>query len=100
MGMRGKTHLEEKYNSRALGDQWESVLRSLINETNNSYHPLIIVGAPRSGTNMLRDVLVSFEGVALGPVMRSTTSGGMVICERKQTVPIRVGDASSGKLYP
>lgn len=32
-----------------------------------SYRPLIIVGAPRSGTNMLRDVLCSFPGVATWP---------------------------------
>jgi hypothetical protein len=32
-----------------------------------SYTPLIIVGAPRSGTNMLRDVLCSFPGVATWP---------------------------------
>jgi len=29
--------------------------------------PLIIVGAPRSGTNMLRDVLTSFDGVVTWP---------------------------------
>jgi len=29
--------------------------------------PLIIIGAPRSGTNMLRDVLTSFEGIATWP---------------------------------
>ena len=28
---------------------------------------LIIIGAPRSGTNMLRDVLVRFPGVATWP---------------------------------
>lgn len=31
------------------------------------YQPLIIVGAPRSGTNMLRDVLASIEGIATWP---------------------------------
>jgi hypothetical protein len=31
------------------------------------YQPVIIVGAPRSGTNMLRDVLTSFDGVATWP---------------------------------
>jgi len=29
--------------------------------------PLIIIGAPRSGTNMLRDVLTSFDGIATWP---------------------------------
>lgn len=29
--------------------------------------PLIIIGAPRSGTNMLRDILTSFNGVATWP---------------------------------
>ncbi|RXE48152.1 sulfotransferase family protein [Chromohalobacter israelensis] len=29
--------------------------------------PLIIVGAPRSGTNMLRDILTSFEGLSTWP---------------------------------
>ncbi|SDO63075.1 Sulfotransferase family protein [Halomonas shengliensis] len=29
--------------------------------------PLVIIGAPRSGTNMLRDVLCQFEGVATWP---------------------------------
>ncbi|WP_415886969.1 sulfotransferase family protein [Neptuniibacter sp. QD37_6] len=29
--------------------------------------PVIIIGAPRSGTNMLRDVLTSFEGIATWP---------------------------------
>lgn len=31
------------------------------------YTPIIIIGAPRSGTNMLRDILTSFEGVATWP---------------------------------
>jgi hypothetical protein len=31
------------------------------------YQPVIIVGAPRSGTNMLRDVLTSFDGVSTWP---------------------------------
>ena len=31
------------------------------------YQPLIIIGAPRSGTNMLRDVLTSLPGVATWP---------------------------------
>jgi len=31
------------------------------------YTPVIIIGAPRSGTNMLRDILTSFEGVATWP---------------------------------
>lgn len=36
-------------------------------KNSDSYRPVIIVGAPRSGTNMLRDVLTSFEGVATWP---------------------------------
>ncbi|WP_404297329.1 sulfotransferase family protein [Halomonas sp.] len=32
-----------------------------------SYQPVVIIGAPRSGTNMLRDVLCKFEGVATWP---------------------------------
>lgn len=32
-----------------------------------SYTPVVIIGAPRSGTNMLRDVLCSFPGVATWP---------------------------------
>ncbi|MQM37962.1 hypothetical protein KBTX_01966 [wastewater metagenome] len=32
-----------------------------------NYSPLIIIGAPRSGTNMLRDVLTQFPGVATWP---------------------------------
>jgi len=36
-------------------------------KNSNSYRPVIIVGAPRSGTNMLRDVLTSFEGLATWP---------------------------------
>jgi len=31
------------------------------------YQEIIIIGAPRSGTNMLRDILTSFEGVATWP---------------------------------
>ena len=31
------------------------------------YQPVIIIGAPRSGTNMLRDVLTSLPGVATWP---------------------------------
>ena len=31
------------------------------------YLPVVIIGAPRSGTNMLRDVLTSFEGVSTWP---------------------------------
>ena len=31
------------------------------------YQPVIIIGAPRSGTNMLRDVLCRFKGVATWP---------------------------------
>lgn len=31
------------------------------------YHPIVIIGAPRSGTNMLRDVLVKIDGVATWP---------------------------------
>jgi len=34
---------------------------------NNGYIPVIIVGAPRSGTNMLRDMLVEIEGVGTWP---------------------------------
>lgn len=30
-------------------------------------HPLIIIGAPRSGTNMLRDVLTTFDGISTWP---------------------------------
>jgi hypothetical protein len=33
----------------------------------NSYRSVIIIGAPRSGTNMLRDVLASFEGICTWP---------------------------------
>ncbi|MDP4532070.1 sulfotransferase [Marinobacter salarius] len=36
-------------------------------KNNDSYLSVIIVGAPRSGTNMLRDVLTSFNGVATWP---------------------------------
>lgn len=32
-----------------------------------SFTPLVILGAPRSGTNMLRDVLTSFEGIGTWP---------------------------------
>jgi hypothetical protein len=32
-----------------------------------NYQPVIIIGAPRSGTNMLRDVLTSLTGVATWP---------------------------------
>jgi hypothetical protein len=32
-----------------------------------SYQPVIIIGAPRSGTNMLRDILCQFEKVATWP---------------------------------
>ena len=32
-----------------------------------SYQPIIVIGAPRSGTNMLRDALVSFPGVSTWP---------------------------------
>lgn len=32
-----------------------------------SYQPVVIIGAPRSGTNMLRDVLCQFDGVATWP---------------------------------
>lgn len=32
-----------------------------------NFQPVIVIGAPRSGTNMLRDVLCSFEGVATWP---------------------------------
>lgn len=31
------------------------------------YQPIIIIGAPRSGTNMLRDVLCEFQGVGTWP---------------------------------
>lgn len=31
------------------------------------YTPIIIIGAPRSGTNLLRDILTSFEGVSTWP---------------------------------
>jgi hypothetical protein len=31
------------------------------------YRPLVIIGAPRSGTNMLRDVLCKFDGVSTWP---------------------------------
>lgn len=31
------------------------------------YQPLVIIGAPRSGTNMLRDVLTKLDGVATWP---------------------------------
>lgn len=33
----------------------------------DAIHSIIIIGAPRSGTNMLRDVLVRFSGVATWP---------------------------------
>jgi len=32
-----------------------------------NYQKIIIIGAPRSGTNMLRDILTSFDGVATWP---------------------------------
>ena len=32
-----------------------------------SYKPLVIIGAPRSGTNMLRDILTQFDGVETWP---------------------------------
>ncbi len=32
-----------------------------------NYLPLIIIGAPRSGTNMLRDILCSFDGIGTWP---------------------------------
>jgi len=32
-----------------------------------TYQPVIIIGAPRSGTNMLRDVVTCFEGVGTWP---------------------------------
>jgi Sulfotransferase family len=32
-----------------------------------SFQPIVIIGAPRSGTNMLRDALTSFSGVATWP---------------------------------
>lgn len=32
-----------------------------------NYQPIIIIGAPRSGTNMLRDVLCDFKGVGTWP---------------------------------
>ncbi len=32
-----------------------------------NYHPIIIIGAPRSGTNMLRDVLCEFNDVGTWP---------------------------------
>ena len=32
-----------------------------------NYQPLIIIGAPRSGTNMLRDVLCKLDGIATWP---------------------------------
>ena len=35
--------------------------------TEPDYQPVVIIGAPRSGTNMLRDVLCSLEGVATWP---------------------------------
>ena len=31
------------------------------------HQPLVIIGAPRSGTNMLRDVLTSFDGICTWP---------------------------------
>ena len=35
--------------------------------TTKSYQPVVIIGAPRSGTNMLRDVLTSFDGICTWP---------------------------------
>ena len=32
-----------------------------------NYQPIVIVGAPRTGTNMLRDILCEFEGVGTWP---------------------------------
>jgi hypothetical protein len=32
-----------------------------------SYQPVVIIGAPRSGTNMLRDILCKFDGVSTWP---------------------------------
>jgi hypothetical protein len=32
-----------------------------------NYLPIVIIGAPRSGTNMLRDILTSFNGVSTWP---------------------------------
>ncbi len=32
-----------------------------------NYQPVIIIGAPRSGTNMLRDILTSFDGIGTWP---------------------------------
>jgi hypothetical protein len=33
----------------------------------NKFTPVIIIGAPRSGTNMLRDILTNFEGIETWP---------------------------------
>ncbi|MDZ7809391.1 MAG: sulfotransferase [Arhodomonas sp.] len=35
--------------------------------SNPAYQPVVIIGAPRSGTNMLRDVLCSLDGVTTWP---------------------------------
>ena len=35
--------------------------------TNGTKNPIIIIGAPRSGTNMLRDVLSSIDGISTWP---------------------------------
>lgn len=39
----------------------------MINMTPDFFHSVIIMGAPRSGTNMLRDLLTSFGGVGTWP---------------------------------
>jgi len=38
-----------------------------MNDFSDGYLPVVIIGAPRSGTNMLRDILTSFEGVGTWP---------------------------------
>ncbi|MBN7797779.1 sulfotransferase family protein [Parahaliea mediterranea] len=38
-----------------------------MNKSDMQYLPLVIIGAPRSGTNMLRDILCRMDGVATWP---------------------------------
>ena len=40
---------------------------SLSKETVSEYKKIVIIGAPRSGTNLLRDVLTKFDGVGTWP---------------------------------
>lgn len=62
-------HARQAFNEAAMLDRWAQLVQAPTRErsADSPSEVVIIVGAPRSGTNMLRDVLTSLDGFTTWP---------------------------------